>query len=108
AVAATPLPVEFLPELVAEFSAIPVVPYATPGSEQLRAAIERHFRAGNAALLERHGVVTLGDDPWQACARMEMLEPAAQIFTLTRMRRGAAAGALSPEQARALLSPKAS
>ena len=104
AVAATPLPVEFLPELVSEFGAIPLVPYATPGSEQLRVAIERHFRKGNAALLERHGIVTLGGDPWQACARMEMLERAAQVFTLTRILKGEA-GALSAEQARALSHP---
>ena len=103
AAAGVGLPVEFLPELVAEFGAIPLVPYAPPGSEPLRTAVERHVRQGNAALLERHGALTLGDDPWQACARMEMLERGAQVYVLARVLRGEAVGALSPEQARALI-----
>ncbi len=103
AATATPLPAEFLPELLVELGSIPLVPYATPGTEEVRRAVERHYRAGNAALLERHGAVALGQDPWQACARMEMLERAAQVFTLARLIQGGAVGALTAEQARALL-----
>jgi L-fuculose-phosphate aldolase len=97
------LPVDFLPELMVELQAIPLVPYATPGTEELAQAAEWHFRQGRAALLERHGAVTVGGDPWQACARMELLEQAAHIYALARLLEGDAVGGLTAEQTRALL-----
>ena len=99
----TRLPAEFLPELLVEFGSISFIPYATPGSEELAHSVEWHYRQGNGALLERHGAITLGADPWQACARMEVLERAARIYTLACALKGGAVGTLSSEQVRALL-----
>jgi L-fuculose-phosphate aldolase len=97
------LPADFLPELMLEFGSIPLIPYATPGTEEMGHAVEWHYRQGNAALLERHGAMTVGADPWQACARMEILERAAQVYVTARLLGGGPVGGLTADQRRALL-----
>ncbi len=103
AAASLPLPADFLPELLTELGTIPLVPYATPGTEELAHAVEWHYRQGAAALLERHGAVCWGADAWQACARMEVLERAAQAYLLGALLKGHAPSGLTVEQARAVM-----
>jgi L-fuculose-phosphate aldolase len=103
AAASIALPIEFMPELRTEFGTVPLVPYGTPGTEELAHAVEWHFRLGNGALLERHGAVTHAADPWRACARMEMLERTVHVYVLARLLRGGAVPGLNAEQLRALM-----
>jgi len=52
---------------------VPMVPYRTPGSDELVEEIEKISRS-SAALMESHGAVTQGRTMEEACNRMEELE----------------------------------
>lgn len=71
-----------LPEVVATFGAIPMLPYATPTSGEVPEDVGRLIRHHEALVLDRHGAVTIGPDLWIAYHRMEKLEHAAQIISL--------------------------
>jgi L-fuculose-phosphate aldolase len=72
-----------LPEVLVCVGPAPLVPYATTGTSTLAHAVGEAIRNANAAILERHGAVTVGRTIQQACARMEALEHAAKIFDAT-------------------------
>ena len=61
----------------------PTVPYAMPGSPDQAAAVEPYIADHNCMLLERHGVLVLGDNLTETLNRMEQLEYAARIAYLT-------------------------
>ncbi len=71
-----------LPELAIYIGSVPSVPYATPGTDEmadvLRPVLEKH----SAFLLERHGVLVLGDDLQDAFNRLEHLEHIARVAYL--------------------------
>lgn len=69
-----------IPEVVVAFGAVPTAPYATPGTKEGAEAIREYIRQCDVVLLYRHGAVTVGQDPWDACSRMEKLEHAAEIL----------------------------
>lgn len=71
-----------LPEVVAAFGAIPMLPYATPTSDEVPGDVGRLIRHHDALVLDRHGAVTIGTDLWTAYHRMEKLEHAAEIVSL--------------------------
>lgn len=73
-----------LPEVVVALGAIPTAGYATPGTLDVPASIERLIRDHNAVLLERHGTLTCGDDLEQAYGRLEVVEHTARITHLAR------------------------
>jgi len=52
---------------------VPMVPYRTPGSDELVEEIRKISRS-SAALMESHGAVTQGRTMEEACNRMEELE----------------------------------
>jgi L-fuculose-phosphate aldolase len=52
---------------------VPMVPYRTPGSDELVDEIKKISRS-NAALMENHGALTQGRTMEEACNRMEELE----------------------------------
>jgi L-fuculose-phosphate aldolase len=58
---------------------VPMVPYATPGTDDLAKVLSK--TSGNAAalLLEKHGAITVGKDMAEAFHRMETLEFMAQL-----------------------------
>jgi L-fuculose-phosphate aldolase len=80
-----------LPELAVYLGPVPVVPYATPGTEEMGEALRPFLQAHNAFLLARHGVLVLGKDLQEAYNRMEHLEHIAHVAYLAR-----AAGQLTP------------
>ena len=73
-----------LPEVLVSTGPVAVIPYETTGTMALAMAVGEAIAHHDAAILVRHGAVCVGRDPLQACVRMEALEHAAHILSLTR------------------------
>jgi len=73
-----------LPEVILQMGAVPLVPYATPGTEELPDAMEPFLARHDAFLLANHGATTVGPTLIVAHQRMESLEHAAQILLAAR------------------------
>jgi len=84
AVAGEPLPPDVLPEVVVLFGAVPLAPYATPGTPDLATAVASFIEDHEAVLLTNHGAVCWGPDLTVAQVRMESLEQAAKILLAAR------------------------
>ena len=69
------------PEGVILLGDVPMVPYRTPGSDELAEEVEKIYTS-SAALMEKHGAVTLGKTMEDACNRMEELEFQAHLQLL--------------------------
>jgi L-fuculose-phosphate aldolase len=105
AVAGEDLLLPVLPEIVVQTGGVPLVPYATPGSEALADAIEPFLVHHDAFLMANHGATSLGPDLSAAHQRMESIEHAARIVLHARL-----LGRVTPlteEQHRALLALRA-
>src|SRR5690606_5758495 len=69
------LPEAIHPEAELLLGRIPIVPYRTPGTTELAAAVQAAVPpATTSMLLGNHGAVTLGTSLEEAYARLEMLE----------------------------------
>jgi len=79
AVAGRALNHALLPEVVVGLGQIPLVQYATPGTQELSDAIEPFVPHYDALLLANHGAVTCGPDLLTAFFRMETIEHSAKI-----------------------------
>jgi L-fuculose-phosphate aldolase len=65
---------------------VPMVPYATPGTEDLAGSLKGSMGSASAFLLEKHGAITIGSSMKEASHRMETLEFMAQLqYHLMRM-----------------------
>jgi L-fuculose-phosphate aldolase len=84
-VAGEGLPERVLPEVICQVGAVPLVPYATPGTETLADRIEPFLHSHDALLLANHGAVTVGPSLRSAQQRMESLEHAARIMLAARV-----------------------
>lgn len=85
ACAGIPLNNNSLSEAVMQLGEVPVVPYATPGSDDVPEGITPFIKEHNAILLANHGAVTVGKTLTQAYYRMETLEQVAKITFLTKL-----------------------
>ena len=85
AVAGEGLVAPVLPEIIFTLGAVPLVPYAQPGTEALPAAIEPYLDGHDALLLANHGATTMGRTVEEALSRMEAVEHAARILLGARM-----------------------
>lgn len=101
AVAGEDLMSPVLPEIVLLIGGVPLVPYATPGSPALAAAIEPFLEHHDAFLMANHGATSFGSTLSIAHQRMESLEHAARTLFLARNL--GRVTALSHEQRDALL-----
>ena len=63
AVAGEGIPEDVLPEITLLLGAVPVVPYATPGTSALGDAVEPFIAGREAVLLANHGALDLGSRP---------------------------------------------
>ena len=100
AVAGIGLPGNVLPELAVQMGEVPVVPYATPGTEAMPEAIAPFLPNHDAFLLANHGATTLGCTLAEAHQRMESLEHSANILLTARLL--GRVNALGIEEARTL------
>ena len=79
AIAGIPLDRPILPEAIVQLGAVPVAPYAEPGTQEVPDSIAPYCKAYNAVLLANHGALTWGTDVMQAYYRMESLEYYAKV-----------------------------
>lgn len=77
-----------LPEVVATLGAVPLAPYATPGTEEVPRAVRDLIAGHDALLLANHGVVAVGATLTEAFARLETVERLAQVTLLARLAGG--------------------
>ena len=83
-VAGQSLPASVLPEVILQMGTIPLVPYATPGTDALPDSMEAFLMKHDAFLLANHGATTVGPTLDIAHQRMESLEHAARILLVAR------------------------
>jgi L-fuculose-phosphate aldolase len=84
AVAGESLPEGVLPEITLLLGRVPLVPYATPGTEALADRFDQYWTGNDAFLMANHGALTLGSRLEVAHQRMESLEHAARIVAAAR------------------------
>jgi L-fuculose-phosphate aldolase len=90
AIAGRPLDRPVLPEIIARFGAIPLVPYATPSTRAVGDGLAPLAAEGfRGFLLENHGATSAGESLWEAFYRMEKMEHAARILWLAEALGGA-------------------
>lgn len=89
ALAGEEIPDDLMPESATVLGSVAVVPFATPGTEELPDAIEPLLEDHKTFLLSHHGAVTLGRDIQDAYDRMETLERVARIYLTARLLGGA-------------------
>ncbi len=68
-----------LPESILSLGAIPIVPYATPSTDEIPSAIRQFIPSCQALLLANHGAVVWADSLMGAYYKMESLEHSATI-----------------------------
>ncbi len=90
-----------LPEMIFQMGSVPLVPYATPGSEELVDRLEPFLQDHDAFLLANHGATTVGASLLEAHQRMESLEHTARIVLAARLL--GRVNTLSAEQVRILV-----
>ena len=91
----------FTPYSVMRLGAVPVAPYATPGSTELATGVGPRVADSDVVLLANHGPVALGADPDSAADLLDELEAASRL-TLTL--RGTLAVPLPPDEVERLRS----
>ncbi len=84
AAASIPLDSLMLPEMVVYLGPVALVPYATPGTEELAEQLKICLPGHDGFLLENHGALTVGGDLREATLRMELLEHNARITLMIR------------------------
>ncbi len=73
-----------LPEVILQMGEVPLVPYATPGTDALAVNFDAHLGDHDAFLMANHGATTVGATLEVAHQRMESLEHAARILLAAR------------------------
>lgn len=70
------------PEMINLFGKIPVVPYGTPGTDEIAAEMGPHIAKSKVVLLANHGVLAVGSDLYDAFNLTQAAESIAYIMTL--------------------------
>lgn len=78
------LEVPILPEVVVKLGKIPKAKYATPTTKELFKSVKPYLLRYNAVLLDRHGVVVVGEDIYEAYNILESVEHTAQVYIIAR------------------------
>lgn len=73
-----------LPEVIVALGDVPTVPYQMPTTWEFAQVVGETMRQAEAALLENHGSVTVGNSLQAAFNAMEIVERAAQVFYLAK------------------------
>ena len=75
------LPIRSLSEVILACGAIPIVPFAIPGSEEMGSNLEPFLPERRALILARHGALTWGESVEEAHRGMERIEHAACVLS---------------------------
>lgn len=87
-----------MPEAAVELGEVFTLPYTTPGTDEVPAAVRAHLGQRVALVMARHGSITLGPTLAKAYDRLEVLEHAARISLMARQLAPGGVRGLSPEQ----------
>lgn len=101
AAASMPLDGLMLPEMVVLLGPVALVPYATPGTQELAEKLKLYLGNHDGFLLENHGALTVGSDLREASLRMELIEHNALITM--NVRQIGKPFALAPEEMESLM-----
>jgi len=85
AAAGIPLNAALVCEAAIGLGAVPLAPYATPGTPELTDVLGPLIPEHEAILMANHGVVTYGEDLPRAYMKMELVEHFAGIALVTRL-----------------------
>lgn len=91
AAAGRALNLALLPEVVISLGCVPLAEYGLPGTPALTAGMLRYIPKYDALLMANHGVVSYGEDVFQAFSRMETVEHFARITLVAELLGGAIA-----------------
>jgi L-fuculose-phosphate aldolase len=84
AVVKQPMPKCILPEVEIFVGEIPIVEYATPGTQELADSIKPFLTDFTAFLLANHGALTIGKDIEDAYYKLEIVEEYCRVLLYTR------------------------
>ena len=102
AVCRRPMRTPYLAELVVGLGEVPVTPeFAMLSTDEVPKSLRPYLKDYNAVLLANHGLVTWGEDLWQAFDRLESVEHVGKILMNVDALGGGVA--LSAEQVDTLL-----
>jgi L-fuculose-phosphate aldolase len=73
-----------LPEVVVTLGLIPTAEYATPSSAEGPGAIRALIANHDALIIQRHGTLTVGKDPFDAYLKLEKVEHLAYVTLILR------------------------
>jgi len=73
-----------LPEVVVTLGLIPTTGYATPSSAEGPGAIKHLIANHDALIIQRHGTLTVGKDPFEAYLKLEKVEHLAHVTLILR------------------------
>jgi L-fuculose-phosphate aldolase len=85
----TELPSDALPEVILAAGRIPIVPMATPGTEEMGTHLRPFLPAHRLMILARHGGLAWGESVAEAVGGMERLEQVAKILSAAEVLGGA-------------------
>lgn len=85
AVAGQPITTCAFAEMLEVFQEVPVVPYGTPGTQQIADSFEEFLPEYNAVLLENHGFLAVAPTLPLAFSIAEAVEKSAKILILARL-----------------------
>jgi L-fuculose-phosphate aldolase len=81
-----PIESKAYPEMINLFGRIPVVPYGTPGTDEIWAEMGPHILSSKVVLLANHGALAVGSDLYDAFNLLQAAESIAYILTLAHSR----------------------
>jgi L-fuculose-phosphate aldolase len=84
AIAGIPLVECVIPEIIVGLGSVPLAPYGTPSTAQIPDRLAPMIKNHDAWLLENHGALTAGKDPYQAFFRMEAVELFAKMLYIAK------------------------
>ena len=82
AIAGEPLEDQILPEMVLRLGHVPLV--RQEGAAGMGESITPHLGESTTFVLANRGILTIGNDAWQAAARLELVEHYARVLLLAR------------------------
>lgn len=85
AVAGLDLSDPILPEVVLSIGEVPLIPYATPATQEVARVVGEVMKTHQAGLLANHGLITVGRTLAEAYARTETVEELARVVTVARL-----------------------
>ncbi len=89
AAARIPLKEKIFPEMIVGLGNIPLAGYATPSTDEVGESLLPFVMSHDAILLSNHGVVTFGNDVWDAYFKMEKVEQIAHTLFVAESLGGA-------------------